>query len=258
VQIYDSSAGAVHALRGLSVDIPARSLTAVIGPSGAGKSTFLRLLACLEQPTVGEVEIDGLPTAHLTGRARRRLVAQRIGYVFQSPTDNLLDDLTAREHIHLAWTLRAPVPGGAVDALLGTTGLSEQAGLRPRDLSVGQQQRLAFAMAISADPAIIVADEPTASLDTAGATTLIELFPRLVAAGSTLVVCTHDRRVIAQADLVLEIAGGTLAAEHRAGDALAVLDEADRIHLPSAVAAQFPERRVRVTLRDGDVHLDPP
>lgn len=259
VQIYESAGGAVHALRGLSADIPARALTAVVGPSGAGKSTFLRLLAGLERPTVGDVLIDGRPTAALSARARRRLVARRVGYVFQTPADNLLVDLRAREHVHLAWSLRAPVPDGAVDGLLATTGLTEVADLRPARLSVGQQQRLAFAMAMAATPALIVADEPTASLDAAGAATLVELLPRLVAAGQTLVVCTHDPRVVALADVVLEVAGGTLAAEaRRGGEALAVMDEADRIHLPRGVAARFPGKRVRLTVDGDDLRLEEP
>jgi putative ABC transport system ATP-binding protein len=258
VQIYESAGGAVHALRGLSADIPARALTVVVGPSGAGKSTFLRLLAGLERPTVGEVEIAGRPTAHLSGRARRRMVAQRIGYVFQTPADNLLDDLRADEHVHLAWSLRAPVPRGAVDRLLATTGLADQARSKPPALAVGQQQRLAFAMAMAATPALIVADEPTASLDAAGAATLVDLLPRLVADGQTLVICTHDPRVVALADVVLEVAGGTLAAEARGGDLLAVLDEADRIHLPRHVAARFPGRRLRLTVEGDDIRMEEP
>lgn len=259
VQIYDSIGGSVHALRGLSADIPAQALTAVVGPSGAGKSTFLRLLAGLERPTVGEVLIDGRPTAHLSGRARRRLVAQRIGYVFQTPADNLLDDLRASEHVHLAWSLREPVPSGAVAALLETTGLSDVARLRPAELSVGQQQRLAFAMAMAATPAMVVADEPTASLDAAGAATLVELLPRLVAEGQTLVVCTHDPRVVALADVVLEVAGGTLAAEtRRGGETLAVMDEADRIHLPRHLARRFPGRRIRLSIDGDELRLEDP
>jgi ABC-type lipoprotein export system ATPase subunit len=254
VQIYGSAGGPVHALRGVSAVVERRSLTAVVGPSGAGKSTFLRMLACLERPTVGEVVIDGTPTAQLSGRARRRLVARRIGYVFQSPTDNLIDDLSVVEHVRVAWRMRAAEPPGAVDDLLDLTDLAGVARRRPGGLSVGQQQRVAFAMAVAASPALIVADEPTANLDPAGADALVELLPRLVAQGQTLVVCTHDTRVTAAADKVLVISGGTLAAEStRGGELLAVVDEADRIHLPRELSARFPGRRVRLTLDpDGD------
>jgi ABC-type lipoprotein export system ATPase subunit len=256
VQIYESAGGPVPALRGISTDIPAGRLTAVVGPSGAGKSTFLRVLACLERPKVGEVEIDGRPTAHLSGRARRRLIARRIGYVFQTPGDNLLDYLSVTEHARMAWRMRAPEPRGAVAELLDLTRLTAMAGERPAALSVGEQQRLAFAMAVAAGPALVIADEPTANLDPAGTRALIDLLPRLVDAGLTLVTCTHDAPLIEAAHKVLLISGGTLAAESvDGGDLLAVLDDADRVHLPREVAARFPDRRLRLTI-DGDAGGD--
>jgi ABC-type lipoprotein export system ATPase subunit len=259
VQIYESAGGPVHALRGVSAEIPARSLTAVIGPSGAGKSTFLRLLACLERPAVGEVVIEGVPTAHLSGRARRRLVASRVGYVFQSPTDNLLDDLSVLEHVRMAWRMRAPEPKGAVAELLALNDLTDVARQRPAALSVGQQQRVAFAMAMAGGPALIVADEPTANLDPRGASSLVELLPRLLEAGQTLVICTHDKRVVDAADKVLLISGGTLAAESTdGGELLAVLDEADRVHLPRELAGLFPDRRVRLSVVDGHARIERP
>lgn len=258
VQIYESIGGAVHALRGLSAEIPAVAMTAVIGPSGAGKSTFLRLLACLERPTVGEVVIGGTPTSRLSGRARRRLVAERIGYVFQTPSDNLLAHLSVAEHVRLAWRMRAPEPRGAVAELLETADLVALARARPAALSLGEQQRLALAMAVAGRPDLIVADEPTANLDPAGAETVVALLPRLVAQGQTLVICTHDPRVVGSADRVLAVDGGTLASEARGDELLAVLDDADRIHLPRDVAARFPDRRLRIATDGDHVRLDPP
>lgn len=259
VQIYESVGGPVHALRGISVDIPAHTLTAVVGPSGAGKSTFLRLLACLEKPTVGDVTIDGVPTAHLSGRARRRLIARQIGYVFQSPGDNLLDYMTVAEHVRLAWRMRAPEPRGAIDELLELTRLSAVAAVRPGGLAIGQQQQLAFAMAVAAGPAVVVADEPTANLDPAGAEALIELLPVLVAAGQTLVVCTHDPTVVAVAHKTVLISGGTLAAEaDGTGELLAVLDDADRVHLPRELTDLFPGRRLRLVADGGHVRIEAP
>lgn len=259
VQIYDSAGGAVHALRGISADVAMHSLTAVIGPSGAGKSTFLRLLACLERPTVGEVEIDGVPTAHLSGRARRRLVARRIGYVFQSPADNLVDYMSVVEHVRMAWRMRMPEQRGAVDELLALTGLADVADLRPAALSLGQQQRVAFAMAVAARPALVIADEPTANLDPAGAESLVDLLPRLVEDGQTLVICTHDQTLIHAADKVLLISGGTLAAESTGGgELLAVLDDADRVHLPRELVGRFPARRLRLAADGDHVRIEPP
>src|SRR6478752_7876744 len=115
VQVYQSASGPVHALREVSLTIGRSSLSVVVGPSGAGKSTLLRLLGGLERPTVGEVLIGGDRTAHLSGRARRRLVARRIGHVFQMPAQNLLDYLDVTAHVRLAWRMRAQERPGAVD-----------------------------------------------------------------------------------------------------------------------------------------------
>src|SRR5688500_5514592 len=165
VQVYPSGSGPVHALRGVSFTVAHGSLTAVIGPSGAGKSTLLRMLGGLERPAVGEVLIGGQRTEHLSGRARRRIVGRRIGHAVQIPAHNLLEYLSVREHVRLAWSMRASAPAGAVDRLVAAAGLPEGASVRPGDLAVGEQQRLAFAMAVAGDPDLVVADEPTASLD---------------------------------------------------------------------------------------------
>ncbi|MGH9211370.1 MAG: ABC transporter ATP-binding protein [Acidimicrobiales bacterium] len=259
VQVYDSASGPVHALRGVSADIPARSMTAVVGPSGAGKSTFLRLLACLERPTVGEVTIHGQPTAHLGGRARRRIVAKQIGYIFQQPADNLLDYLSVAEHVRMAWRMRQPETAGQVPALLEMTDLVKLSPLRPGDLSAGEQQRLAFAMAVAGRPALVIADEPTASLDPAGAQALIDLLPALVEDGQSLVICTHDRAVVDAADQVLAVSSGTLAATGVGGGELfAVIDDAGRIQLPSDLTRLFPGGRARIVTLDHHLRVEPP
>jgi putative ABC transport system ATP-binding protein len=258
-KVYDSASGPVHALRGISADIPARAMTAVVGPSGAGKSTFLRLLACLERPTVGEVVIAGQPTAHLGGRARRRIVARQIGYVFQSPMDNLLDYLTVAEHVRMASRMRRSDTGQDVDTLLEITGLVEQSALRPADLSAGEQQRVAFAMAVVGRPALVIADEPTASLDPAGAQGLVDLLPTLVGEGQSLVICTHDRAVIRAAEQVLAVEHGTLAATAAdGGELLAVIDDAGRVQLPMEMMRLFPSGRARITADGDHLRVEPP
>ena len=258
VQVYESAGGPVHALRGISAEIPSRALTAVMGPSGAGKSTFLRLLACLERPTVGEVFVEGRPTAHLSGRARRHIIASRIGYVFQAPEDNLLDYLNVAEHVRMAWRMRGAEPRGAVQGLLETTDLAALAGARPADLSAGEQQRVAFAMAVAGHPALVIADEPTASLDPAGARALVEVLPALIDDGQTLLICTHDTAVVDAADQVLVLRSGTLAARATGGgELLAVVDDAGRVQLPPEAAGLFPGGEARVTTTDGQVRMDP-
>lgn len=214
VQIYPAADGAVMALRGITTSFPRRSLTAVVGPSGAGKSTFLRLAACLERPAAGNVLIDGMPTAHLTGSARRRLIATSIGYVFQRPELNLLDYLDARGHVSLALEMRTgSQPTSEVDALLDDARLSEVQRERPGGLGAGEQARLAFAMAVAGGPALVVADEPTAELDPDGAVSVADLVRSLVDHGQTFVISTHDPALVRAADQVLHIERGALVPE---------------------------------------------
>jgi putative ABC transport system ATP-binding protein len=257
VQVYPSGSGPVHALRGVSFTIGRGSLTAVIGPSGAGKSTLLRMLGGLERPAVGEVLIGGQRTEHLSGRARRRIVGRRIGHVFQIPAHNLLDYLSVREHVRLAWRMRASEPPGAVDRLVAGAGLTEVAAARPGDLAVGEQQRLAFAMAVAGDPDLVVADEPTASLDPGGAAILIDMLRDLSVRGQTLVVSTHDHRLLELADQVLVIRSGVLVA---AGPIElgppAVIDTAGRLALDPATLALFPGGRVRITAEGDGIRVE--
>lgn len=259
MQVYPSAAGPVPALRGIDATFPVGSVTVVIGPSGAGKSTFLRLLACLEQPAAGELQIDGRSTANLSGRARRRLAASKVGYVFQRPADNLLDYLDVREHVNLAARMRSS-RDRSVDDLLTTTGLAQVASRRPNDLSAGEQQRLAFAMAVVGQPALVIADEPSAELDPAATDALVALLPRLTARGQTFVISSHDPAVVTIADQLLVIQNGALAARaERAGEApLAVIDEAGRVQLPDEAVTLFSEGRVRIVIDGGEVRMEAP
>lgn len=253
VQVYPSASGPVHALRELSFGVPRGSLTVVVGPSGAGKSTLLRLLGGLERPTVGEVLIGGERTEHLSGRARRRMVGRRIGHVFQIPAQNLLDYLDVTEHVRLALRMRIREQPGAVDQLVEQVGLTDYARARPRELAAGQQQRLAFAMAVAGDPALIVADEPTASLDPEGAAILVALLGRLRAEGRTMVVSSHDDRLVNLADQMLVIRGGVLVAAGppSALGPPAVIDASGRLALDADSLERFPGGRARI-VPDGD------
>src|SRR4051812_44849790 len=167
VRIYWTGTGAVHALRGVDLDMPPGTITSVVGPSGSGKSSLLRLLACIDRPSAGEVWLAGQPTAALSGRHRRRLRRRAIGYVFQRPADNLVPYLTAAEHLKLAAGLRdVPAAAASSDAadLLEQLSLSDRANRRPVELSGGEQQRLALAAAVIGRAALGGADEPTAEL----------------------------------------------------------------------------------------------
>ena len=259
VQVYPSDAGAVPALRGIDARFPIGSITVVAGPSGAGKSTLLRLLAGLERPTAGEVWITGRRTAQLGQRARRRLAAQHVAYVFQRPRDNLLDYLTVAEHVALGARMRTGRVGAeTLAAGLDPFGLRDVAGRRPDALSAGEQQRLAFATATAGDPALVVADEPSAELDAAATAALVGVLRHEAARGRTFVLATHDPMLVAAADQRLLVSNGSLVARARRGeDDVTVIDESGRIRLPDDVLALFPRRRASIERDGAGVRIDP-
>ena len=253
VQIYRSDQGGVTVLRGIDATFPVGTLTAVVGASGAGKSTLLRLLACLEAPSAGQVTIAGCPTSHLSVRARRELVARRIGYVFQRPADNLIDYLTVAGLLRLAWQMRASERPLDLNDLMATVTLSDAADKRPAELSDGQQQRLAVAMAVAGEPDLVLADEPTADLDPPGAAALADSIRRLTRSGRTFVVSSHDPALTDRADQVLVIRNGVLAAVKTGDGPLRVaVDPAGRVQLPDDALRRLPGRIAEVAT-EGDV-----
>jgi ABC-type lipoprotein export system ATPase subunit len=260
MQIYSSAAGPVAALRGISAQLQAGSLTAVVGPSGCGKLTLLRVLACLEQPTAGDLWLQGQPTAHLTGRARRKLAARTVGYVFQRPIDNLASYLSVEENLRFASCMRQhPANSADIDALFEATALTSLRRQRASDLSVGAQQRLAFAMAVVGEPTIVVADEPTAELDADEAAIITELLPDLVGVQQAIVLASHDPSLIAATNHVLVIRRGTLAAESiDGGELLSVIDDAGRMQLPVDSDELFPTNRAHTVREPTGLRLERP
>jgi ABC-type lipoprotein export system ATPase subunit len=260
VQVYESAAGPVHALRGITLDIRRGAVTAIVGPSGAGKSTLLRLLACLEDPTAGDVEIAGVATGAITRREKRRFAARHIGYVFQTPGDNVIDYLTVEEQVRLSGRMRSPGEHLDTRRLIDLSGLGDAARDKPIDLSAGQQQLLAFASAAAGAPTLIVADEPTADLDTGERNRLVELLGALAGEGSTIVVSTHDEALLAVCDDIISIRNGTFAAQgNDPSDLHTVVDSAGRIQLPPDADEVLPHRRARITRSSDDTYtITPP
>jgi putative ABC transport system ATP-binding protein len=256
VQVYASASGPVHALRGVDACFHKGTVTAVVGPSGAGKSTLLRLLACVERPVAGEIRVDGLPTAHLTGRARRHVTGTRIGYVFQRPRENLLDYLSVREHLVLAVDMRRG-DRASVPQLVEWAGLSAASDLRPIDISAGEQQKLALAMAVAGSPAIVIADEPSAELDEVDTVAISKLITGLAAVGQTFVVSTHDTVMLAVADTVLAIDHGAVAARGRPGAMLCAIDRSGRLML-GAAADGFPDHLARIIHHPDHLRVEKP
>jgi putative ABC transport system ATP-binding protein len=210
---YHLDAAEVPALRGVDLVLPRGSFTALVGPSGSGKSTLLRLLACVDRADSGEVLIDGIDVTRLSRGRRVKLRRTRIGYMFQSPADNLLEYLTVRQHLELGARLRG-LRGftGEVTAMLERLGLTDRADHLPHQLSGGEQQRTAIGFAAIGPPAVLVADEPTGQLDHGTVGSVLAAFAVLAGTGVAVVAATHDPAVASGADQVIQMRDGRIVA----------------------------------------------
>jgi putative ABC transport system ATP-binding protein len=222
---------AVDALRGVSLDVGRGELVAVMGPSGSGKSTLMHILAGLDRPSSGSVEIDGTEITTLGDGELTRLRRRHVGFVFQF--FNLLPMLTAEENVVLPLSIAGEKPDAPwLRELLGRTGLSERRKHRPAELSGGQQQRVAIARALASRPTIVFADEPTGNLDSRTSGEILELMRDAVSAyGQTTVMVTHDPRAAAIADRILFLADGVVVrelVEASAAQVIAAMEEAGR------------------------------
>jgi putative ABC transport system ATP-binding protein len=205
---YGDGESAVHALRGVSVDIPRGQFTAVMGPSGSGKSTLMHLLAGLDRPTSGTVEIDGQDVTAMDDGALTELRRRHVGFIFQF--FNLLPMLTAQENMLLPLELAGTRSDeGWVETLIDKVGLADRRTHRPAELSGGQQQRVAIGRALVSRPTVLFADEPTGNLDsTTGEEILTLLRESVDELEQTTVMVTHDAVAASVADRILFLADG--------------------------------------------------
>ena len=216
---YLQGDGEVHALDGVDLDIEPGEFVALMGASGSGKTTLLNLIGGLDRPTRGEVQVDGQSLGALSSGALSRLRLDRIGFVFQAY--NLIPVLTARENAEFVLLMRG-VPDAErrrrVDATLAAVGLEGLGDRLPSALSGGQQQRVAVARAIAGAPALVLADEPTANLDSRTGTELVEMMRRLnTDQGITFVFATHDTKVEERARRVIWMEDGKVQRDERRG-----------------------------------------
>jgi putative ABC transport system ATP-binding protein len=213
VRRYGEGDSAVEAVAGVSLEVPAGQFTAIMGPSGSGKSTLMHLLAGLDRPTEGSVEIGGQDITTMGDKKLTLLRRKHIGFVFQA--FNLVPTLTAEENV----TLPLAIAGGKidrswVDAVLQQVGLDDRRSHRPAEMSGGQQQRVAVARALVAEPTVLFADEPTGNLDSRTSAEVLGLLRDAVTAyGQTTVMVTHDPHAAAAADRVLFLADGRLVSD---------------------------------------------
>jgi putative ABC transport system ATP-binding protein len=214
-KVYGSGNLTTTAVRDVSVRVARGEFLALVGPSGSGKTTMLSMLAALLRPSGGQILIDGQDLDGMSDRARTKFRREKIGFTFQA--NNLLPFLTARENVELMLRLNGRMDRAGslrVTELLERLGLAERMNYLPRQLSGGQQQRVAIARALAHNPAMVLADEPTASLDTERAHQVVQTFANLIHEQDRAgIMVTHDLRMVQYADRVVQMQDGYIARE---------------------------------------------
>jgi putative ABC transport system ATP-binding protein len=231
VKIYRMGTVEVPALKGISLSVEAGAFIAIMGPSGCGKSTLLNILGCLDRPTSGAVEIDGMEVGKMSKAELATMRNRKIGFIFQN--FHLLHNITALANVTLPF-LYSDVPHSQrkprAMQLLQSVGLEQRADHKPFELSGGQQQRVAIARALVNDPKLILADEPTGNLDSRSGLEILALLERLNREGMTILMVTHDPQLGAHADRIIHLKDGRILREEevkerrRAEEELAMLE----------------------------------
>jgi len=217
VKIYKLAELEVVALQGLDLTVPRGELLGIVGASGSGKTTLLNILGGLDRPSAGRVMVNGQDLLEFSDAALDRYRRTQVGFLWQQPARNLIPYLTVQENVELPMTV-AGVPWREKRArsqeLLEVVGLAERRHHQPAQLSGGEQQRAAIAVALANKPALLLADEPTGEIDSASARMVFAAFRRLNAAyGLTIIIVTHDPHIIAQVDRVVAIRDGRTSTE---------------------------------------------
>jgi putative ABC transport system ATP-binding protein len=216
-RVYKIGEVETHALRGVNLTVEEGEFTAVVGPSGSGKTTMLQLMGCLDRPTAGTILLNNKDVTRLNPNKRADLRKGTIGFVFQFFA--LIPGLTAYENVELPLLLSGVKKSKRkerVNELLEAVGLSDRARHRPDQMSGGEQQRVAIARALATHPVLVLADEPTANLDTENGRQIMEIMQRLnEETGTTFIFATHDPRVFPFARRVVVVRDGKVTENHR-------------------------------------------
>ena len=213
-KVYDTGRVKVEALKEIDLEVRSGEFAAIVGPSGSGKSTLMNLIGCLDTPTDGEYVLAGERVAGLSRDALADVRNRRVGFVFQS--FNLLPQITAIENVEMPMLFGGVAPRERrlrAEELLARVGLGDRGEHRPTELSGGQMQRVAIARALAMEPDILLADEPTANLDTSSGTDIMSLFSELWKQGRTLVVITHDMSLARRTGRIVEMRDGRIVAD---------------------------------------------
>jgi len=229
VKRFGSGSSAVEALRGVDVTFDRGSFTAIMGPSGSGKSTLMHILAGLDRPSEGWVEIAGTRLDRLNDHDLTLLRRRQVGFIFQSY--NLLPVLSAEENVTLPLAISGDKPDKQwVDELMSRVGLADRRKHRPSELSGGQQQRVAVARALVSRPSVVFADEPTGNLDSKTGAEILDLLREAVRDyGQTLVMVTHDVRAATIADRIIYLADGRIAKVAGSSDAAEIIAAVEEV-----------------------------
>jgi len=220
-KVYPLGETEVHAVRGVSFRVEKGDFISITGPSGSGKSTILNLIGCIDKPTSGVVKIAGVETGTLNDRQLTELRQKTLGFIFQS--FNLIPVLDVYENVEFPLLLGKERPGKReteewINFLLEATGLASHRRHKPSELSGGQRQRVAIARALATKPKIVLADEPTANLDSKTGKAIIELMKKLnQELDTTFIFSTHDPEIVAVADHVIRLQDGRIVEEIRSG-----------------------------------------
>jgi putative ABC transport system ATP-binding protein len=214
VKTYKTGALEVHALRGVSFTIARGEYVAIMGPSGSGKSTLMNLIGCLDRPTSGGYELDGIDVGTLDDDRLAAIRLKKLGFVFQG--FNLLARTSALKNVALPLFYAGLSPREReriASRVLGEVGLSDRATHKPSELSGGQQQRVAIARALVNDPAVLLADEPTGNLDSQTSLDIMGLFRQLSDSGRTIIMVTHDPETARHAERIIRVRDGVVVAD---------------------------------------------
>lgn len=274
VRIYRALELEVMALQGLDLRIDPGELVAIIGSSGSGKTTLLNILGGLDSPSAGKALVGGWNLSRMTPNDRVRYKRETVGFVWQNVGRNLIPYLTALENVELPMILNGRLDKAWAEELLRIVGLADRMRHRPGQMSGGQQQRVAIAIALANKPKLLLADEPTGSLDTRSAHQVLEVFRSVRSAyGITIIAVTHDRQMAKEVDRTIQIRDGKVSTETvrrtptghawdeeetQTHDEYIVLDSAGRLQIPKDHLASLGiSSRARVHMRDGEIVIKP-